>query len=87
MIHTNLGRDLDPAAAAVLADLLANPALKFKTVGQGAATHIVAGFGECEGSGGYLDDCKVREENCAQHAKEGMERLWTLSEELVGETF
>jgi len=91
VISTNLSRDLDPAAAALIEELLKNPAIKFKTIGQGAATHVVAAFSPeiVTDNGAYLDDCKVNEAGCAEHAKgqELAERLWKVSEGLVNETF
>ncbi|KAI9020621.1 putative short-chain dehydrogenase [Hyaloraphidium curvatum] len=92
VILTNLGRDLNPEALQYLLDLGITPdKFKYKTLGQGAATHIVAGFdAEVEKSNGaYMEDCRVAEEACAPHAKdmEAAERLWQLSNEMVGEAF
>lgn len=74
----------------------------FKTLAQGAATTIVAAFDPALRGGEYLDDCGVApvvgpardmaelaKGGVAQHAlgEEDAERLWALSEEMVGETF
>lgn len=65
--------------------------LKWKTLEQGASTTVIAAFdprivGE---SGGYLFDGQVRVEEAAPYALDpgSAERLWGLSEELVGEKF
>jgi hypothetical protein len=61
-----------------------------KSLEQGCATSILAAIGtEIEGSnGGFLDDCVVVE-GVLEYARgeENAERLWRLSEELVGEKF
>lgn len=75
-------------------------ALEFKAVEAGAATEVYAATApELEGQGGlYLEDCQVSAPagsqpegllGIAPHAldAEAARRLWTLSEELVGETF
>ena len=70
-----------------------------KTIPQGAATSVVAATSpELEGQGGvYLDDCQVAEINDQQGVPGGVksyaldaeraDKLWTISEGLVGETF
>ncbi|EXJ55357.1 hypothetical protein A1O7_08284 [Cladophialophora yegresii CBS 114405] len=72
--------------------------IKYKTLGQGAATSLVAaldpklGFSEThdgkEGYGAYLVDCQISQ-NAHPRAKssEEAEKLWKLSEDLVGEKF
>jgi NAD(P)-dependent dehydrogenase (short-subunit alcohol dehydrogenase family) len=72
--------------------------LKLKTVEAGAATSVYAATApELEGRGGlYLEDCHVAEVNDDPQAREGVrsyavdpdaaKRLWTLSEELVGQS-
>jgi len=75
-------------------------ALEFKTVEAGAATEVYAATApELEGRGGlYLEDCQVSAPagsqpegllGIAPHAldPEAAKQLWTLSEELVGESF
>jgi NAD(P)-dependent dehydrogenase (short-subunit alcohol dehydrogenase family) len=73
--------------------------LKLKPVEAGAATSVYAATApELEGRGGlYLEDCHVAEVNDDPEAREGVrsyavdpeaaKRLWTISEELVGERF
>jgi NAD(P)-dependent dehydrogenase (short-subunit alcohol dehydrogenase family) len=73
--------------------------MKFKTVEAGAATSVFAATApELEGRGGlYLEDCHVAAVNDAPDALDGVksyaldpgnaERLWELSEHLVGERF
>lgn len=73
--------------------------LKMKSVEAGAATSVYAATApELEGRGGlYLEDCHVAEVNDAENAAEGVrtyardaeaaKRLWTLSEERVGQVF
>jgi len=76
-----------------------NSGMKFKTVEAGAATSVFAATApELEGRGGlYLEDCHVAKVNDAPDALDGVksyaldaenaERLWRVSEELVGERF
>jgi len=71
----------------------------FKTIPAGAATSVFAATApELEGRGGlYLEDCHVAGINDAENALDGVksyaldpqnaERLWTLSERLVGQQF
>jgi NAD(P)-dependent dehydrogenase (short-subunit alcohol dehydrogenase family) len=73
--------------------------MRFKTVEAGAATSVfTATAPELEGRGGlYLEDCHVAEVNDAPDALDGVksyaldtanaERLWDVSEKLVGERF
>ena len=73
--------------------------MKFKTVEAGAATSVFAATApELEGRGGlYLEDCQVAAVNDAPDALDGVksyaldpdnaERLWEVSETLVGERF
>ena len=70
----------------------------FKTIPQGAATTCFAATAtELEGNGGvYLEDCHVAQID-NENQKEGVrsyaldadnaEKLWSLSEKLVGENF
>ncbi|ORY60394.1 oxidoreductase [Leucosporidium creatinivorum] len=67
---------------------------EWKTLPQGAATHIVAAFDPniAEQSGSYLDDCQLANQNAESYAldeesESNAERLWKLSEELVGDQF
>lgn len=73
--------------------------LKLKTVEAGAATSVYAATApELEGRGGiYLEDCHIAEVDDAEDASGGVrsyavdpeaaKRLWSLSEEMVGEVF
>jgi NAD(P)-dependent dehydrogenase (short-subunit alcohol dehydrogenase family) len=73
--------------------------MKFKTVEAGAATSVFAATApELEGRGGlYLEDCHVAAVNDAPDALDGVksyaldpgnaDRLWEVSEKLVGERF
>lgn len=73
--------------------------LKLKKVEAGAATSVYAATApELEGRGGlYLEDCHVAAVNDDPEAREGVrsyavdpeaaKRLWTISEELVGQSF
>lgn len=68
--------------------------MKFKTLDQGAATHVFASFdtGIKENNGAYLSDCHVADQNLEEvyswaTSKADAERLWKLSEKLVGQEF
>ena len=73
--------------------------MKFKSVEAGAATQVLAATApELEGRGGlYLEDCQVAAVDDAPGALSGVksyaldpqnaERLWEVSEALVGERF
>ncbi|ANB14388.1 Env9p [Sugiyamaella lignohabitans] len=65
--------------------------LKMKNVSQGGATTLAAAFNPeiASQSGAYLDDCEIHEEHCRNHAKQSNDafKLWTVSEELVGQKF
>ncbi|KAL2289429.1 hypothetical protein FJTKL_01719 [Diaporthe vaccinii] len=66
--------------------------MKFKTLDQGAATHVFASFdtGIREHNGSFLSDCHVADQNLEEvyswaTSKVDAERLWKLSEKLVGQ--
>ncbi|KAJ6263970.1 LOW QUALITY PROTEIN: hypothetical protein Dda_0108 [Drechslerella dactyloides] len=70
-----------------------NVAIHWKTFAQGTATHVVAAFDPAIEShnGAFLTDCQIKpipgpEAEWAT-GKENTERLWKLSEEIVGEKF
>jgi NAD(P)-dependent dehydrogenase (short-subunit alcohol dehydrogenase family) len=96
-IITKLGRHLEPEDLAFLSSR--NPTMEFKTVEAGAATSCFAATApELEGRGGlYLEDCHVAAVNDTPDALDGVksyaidpgnaERLWAVSEKLVGERF
>jgi NAD(P)-dependent dehydrogenase (short-subunit alcohol dehydrogenase family) len=96
-IMTELGRHLVPDDIAFLQGRGGGGGLQFKTVEAGSATSVFAATApELEGRGGlYLEDCGVAAVNDASDATAGVrsyaidptraERLWALSEQLVGE--
>jgi len=96
-IITELGRHLEPEDFVFLQKR--NTGLQFKSVEAGAATSVFAATApELEGRGGlYLEDCNVAAVNDAPDALNGVksyavdpanaERLWGVSEKLVGERF
>src|SRR5262245_16798103 len=96
-ILTELGRHLQPEDFQFLQTR--NRAMRFKSVEAGAATSVFAATApELEGRGGlYLEDCHVATVNDAPDALDGVksyaldpqnaERLWEVSEHLVGERF
>ncbi|ORX89634.1 hypothetical protein K493DRAFT_66822 [Basidiobolus meristosporus CBS 931.73] len=61
--------------------------LTWKTIPQGAATHIVAAFDPSivNQSGSYLEDAKVSNETARPYALDdsNAQQLWKLSEDLV----
>lgn len=68
--------------------------MKFKTLDQGAATHMFASFDTSikEHNGSFLTDCHVADQNLEEvyswaTSKIDAERLWKLSEKLVGQEF
>ncbi|KAE8422761.1 hypothetical protein BDV36DRAFT_290931 [Aspergillus pseudocaelatus] len=68
--------------------------LKFKNLDQGAATHVFAAFDTSlvEHNGAFLSDCHIADPNKEEvyswaTSKVDAERLWKLSEKLVGQEF
>jgi len=63
----------------------------WKTLGEGASTHIVAAFDPTiiPQNGSYLVDATVQDDQAAPHARdmEDAKKLWELSEQQVGEKF
>jgi NAD(P)-dependent dehydrogenase (short-subunit alcohol dehydrogenase family) len=104
-IHTELGRYMTPEVLKGLMDAIAasktddNPGMRFKTVPQGAATTVWAGFvAPADAVGGrYCEDCHVAEIAtvpglgggvCAYALDlENAKALWAKSEQMVGERF
>ena len=93
MIITELGRHLDEADIADIGERTSKrpsggPSAEFKPVERGAATQVWAATGAGIPGGAYLADAAVCEQ-VAPHATDDdvAGRLWTLSEDLVGETF
>lgn len=70
-----------------------NVNLQWRSFAQGTATHVVAAFDPAvePQNGGFLTDCQIKpitgDEAAWATGKENWERLWKLSEELVGEDF
>lgn len=68
--------------------------MKFKTLDQGAATHVFAAFDNSikEHNGAFLSDCHIADPFLEEvyswaTSKVDAERLWKLSEKLVGQVF
>ncbi|KAJ7196107.1 hypothetical protein GGX14DRAFT_673872 [Mycena pura] len=64
---------------------------QWKTIPQGAATTVTAAFDPRldDTPGAYLDDSKVANESVSAHSSDpaNAAKLWTATEEIVGETF
>ncbi len=98
-IMTDLGRHLTEDDIKELMSRAPGGKMEWKTPEQGAATSVWAATApELEGKGGlYLDDCQIAEERTSEDDPGGYEayardpeaakRLWTVSEEMVGERF
>ncbi|MEM7703216.1 MAG: SDR family NAD(P)-dependent oxidoreductase [Pseudomonadota bacterium] len=99
-IQTNLGRHMTPEEEQDLEDRVkaSDPSFEYKTIPQGAATQVwAATASDLEGHGGiYCEDCHVAEVDdessnggVRSYAidPQSAEALWTLSEELIGETY
>ncbi|KAK7029728.1 short-chain dehydrogenase/reductase family protein [Favolaschia claudopus] len=95
-IYTNLMQKEHNKAAlmdfgVITADGVPDPKFSFKTIPQGAATTVVAAFDTRieDQPGSYLCDCVVANEKIAPHCTdaETAKKLWTLTEEAVGEKF
>jgi hypothetical protein len=101
VIMTDLGRHMTAADMEMLVARAAEHGaeLRTKTIPAGAATSVFAATApELEGQGGiYLEDCGVAPVSDDESVEEGVrsyavdpaaaQRLWSLSEELVGEVF
>jgi NAD(P)-dependent dehydrogenase (short-subunit alcohol dehydrogenase family) len=98
-IVTELGRHLQPADIQELQARAPGGRMQWKTVPCGAATSVWAATApELAGKGGlYLDDCQIASPRTSPDDEGGYEayaldaaaaqRLWQVSEELVGERF
>ena len=92
-ILTELARYSDPAVIEAALDKYRSMGMVFKSLGQGAATTLVAALdpklvpASKDGQGIYLDDCQVSD--TAKWAMDPLaaKKLWSVSEELVGEKF
>ena len=100
VMATELGRNMSPEVLANFAELMKTDLFMAKTLGAGASTSLVAaldpklavGVGECrdgvENWGSYLDDCQISSKaHPLSASNDEADRLWKLSEELVGESF
>ena len=99
-IHTNLGRHMTEEQTQALQERIAksDPDFSFKSIPQGAATQSwAATSSDLDGKGGlYCEDCHVAEQDDESSTggvrsyaidKDNAERLWSMSEEMVGESF
>jgi len=98
-IQTDLGRHLVPEDIEALMSRRGGGEFQFKTIPAGAATSVwAATAAELEGRGGlYMEDCHVAEiadegfgvPGVASYALDeaSAEKLWSLSEQALGETF
>ncbi|MEP5764671.1 MAG: SDR family NAD(P)-dependent oxidoreductase [Halieaceae bacterium] len=98
MIVTELGRHLEESDISDLMERASQRTVGFKSIPAGAATSVWAATSpELEGKGGlYLEDCQVAAVNPDNMDNgyepyaldpEAAERLWSLSEQLVGQEF
>jgi NAD(P)-dependent dehydrogenase (short-subunit alcohol dehydrogenase family) len=92
-ILTELSRYNDPATVETALDRYRSMGMVIKTLGQGAATTLVAALdpklvpANKDGKGVYMGDCQVAETASWATDPVAAEKLWTASEELVGEKF
>ncbi len=100
IIQTELGRNMTPETLDAVMAMAQTGMIKLRSLGAGAATSLVAaldpklgmpGAGSPSGKenyGAFLVDCQISDAALAKatESKEA-ERLWRLSEELVGEKF
>lgn len=92
-ILTELTRYSDPAQLEKGIAGYKAAGLRFKTLSQGASTTLVAALdpklapARDNGDGVYLSDCQIAEPAAWARDPIAAERLWALSEELVGEKF
>ncbi|KAI1163910.1 putative short-chain dehydrogenase [Nemania serpens] len=98
VIPTELGRNFPPEVLTAIQGMAASGTFDYKTLGGGASTSLVAaldpklGPGETrdgkENYGAFLADCQISSHALPGNTTSaGGERLWKLSEELVGEKF
>ncbi|EPS38435.1 hypothetical protein H072_7820 [Dactylellina haptotyla CBS 200.50] len=95
IIHTNLGRHQSEEEIEFLMKLVKerfkdiDTSLDYRSLNQGVSTQIFAAFSPSiiDQNGGYLYDCQIKP--AAPHATslEDANRLWALSEDMVGEKF
>ncbi|KAJ7480694.1 hypothetical protein FB451DRAFT_1238238 [Mycena latifolia] len=96
LIFTNLYQREESIAAMQAAGVVSpdgkpNPEMQWKTIPQGAATTVVAAFDPRLDAipGAYLSDCVEANKDLAAHSSDPAlaEKLWTVTEEIVGEKF
>lgn len=99
IIPTELGRDFGNEMAQAVSEMSKEGVIKYKTLGAGSSTSLTAALdpklGEDIGEekdgkvhGAYMIDCKITETaNVRACSRKEAERLWELSEKLVGEKF
>ncbi|KIW78625.1 hypothetical protein Z517_08463 [Fonsecaea pedrosoi CBS 271.37] len=90
-IMTELSRHYDPETLAAIVEKFKS---EFKSVDQGCATSLVAGLDDSlgpanlkDGSGIFLSDGHIAESPAWTHDPKLADRLWELSEKLVGQKF
>ncbi|KAH8551423.1 hypothetical protein BGW37DRAFT_557313 [Umbelopsis sp. PMI_123] len=96
-IPTNLQRDVDVTTEfkEPLKDYKGNiidvSKVFWKSIPQGTSTHLVAAFDPniASESGSFLDDCQIANDHAMEYAKDDAqaEKLWQLSEKIVGKNF
>ncbi|KAK8052501.1 hypothetical protein PG993_003886 [Apiospora rasikravindrae] len=84
-IDTNLGREHDPE----MAEAISKTATYWKTLDEGAATTLVAALDPALNASNepFLSDCQMAEPSPWATNAESAEKLWKLSEDLIGEKF
>lgn len=93
VILTELSRHTDPATIEAMIDKYRAAGMRFKTLEQGAATTLVAALdpdlrpASKDGKGVFMDNCQIGDTASWATDPAVAERLWTVSEELVGEKF
>ncbi|KAE8448958.1 hypothetical protein EG329_008754 [Mollisiaceae sp. DMI_Dod_QoI] len=92
-IYTNLGTQVDPAEWPIVAKMLGDRGFGFhgvnKDLAQGTSCTLVAALDPSieKSSGAYLCDCAVEQTPDYAHNPELAQKLWTLSEKIVGQKF
>ncbi|KAL7910467.1 NAD(P)-binding protein [Trichoderma velutinum] len=94
-IESNLGKHVDKAvleSLRIVDEVNDEGARKVthKTLAQGTSTCLVAAFDPdiVEFNGGYLEDCQITKPRLAYAGSlEGAQKLWAISEQMIGEEF
>ncbi|KAH8884200.1 putative short-chain dehydrogenase [Thozetella sp. PMI_491] len=99
VIQTELPRSAAPETREAVQAMVKAGAFSYRTLGAGASTSLVAALdpklgpgqaieGKTENYGAFLEDCQICDKADPRAvSSEQAERLWKLSEELVGEQF